>query len=177
MSFILFLFCWALSLLSKEMAVSLPILIFVWHFCDAWDDDTGSLPRRAWLTLKTSLNREKWFWLVISGAGIAFTAYWVVVKGASRRIGVGRFEYWGGSFYLNMLTVVRVHAWYLKQLVFPTPIAQYLGAFEISETIFDWRFLLSLVIVGGVLVYGFLQLRRDKLMAFAIFLTSYSSYP
>jgi tetratricopeptide (TPR) repeat protein len=67
-----------------------------------------------------------------------------------------------------MLTVVRVHAWYLKQLVFPTPIAQYLGAFEISESAFDWRFLVSLVIVAGILCYGFLQLNRDKLMAFAI---------
>lgn len=167
--FILFLFCWVLSLLSKEMAVSLPVLIFVWHFCDAWDENTGSLPRHALRTLRTSLNRERWFWLAISAAGIAFTAYWVVIKGASRRIGVGRFEYWGGSFYLNMLTVIRVHAWYLKQLVFPAPIAQYLGAFEISESIFDWRFPLSLIIVGGVLVYGFLQLNRNRLMAFAIF--------
>jgi len=33
--FLLFLLLWMLSLLSKEMAVSLPILIFVWHFCDA----------------------------------------------------------------------------------------------------------------------------------------------
>src|SRR2546423_12200548 len=79
------------------------------------------------------------------------------------------FEYWGGSFYLNMLTVIRVHAWYLKQLVYPTPIAQYLGEFEISESLFDWRLLLSLVVVCGVLCYGFLQLNRDKLMAFAIF--------
>jgi protein O-mannosyl-transferase len=167
--FILFLFCWVLSLLSKEMAVSLPILIFVWHFCDAWDEDSGSLPQQAWRTLKTALNREKVFWLAISAAGIAFTAYYVVVRGASRRIGVGKFEYWGGSFYLNMLTVIRVHAWYLKQLVFPTPIAQYLGAFEISESMFDWRFPLALVIVAGVFVYGFLQLNRNKLMAFAIF--------
>ncbi|HVQ38967.1 MAG TPA: hypothetical protein VMS31_15625, partial [Pyrinomonadaceae bacterium] len=106
---------------------------------------------------------------MLSVSGIAFTAYWVVVKGASRRIGLGKFEYWGGSFYLNLLTVIRVHAWYLKQLVLPTPIAQYLGAFEISESIFDWRFFLALIVVGGVLVYGFLQLKRDKLMAFAIF--------
>lgn len=167
--FILFLFSWALSLLSKEMAVSLPVLIFVWHFCDAWEENPESMPRRVWRTLIASLNREKWFWLVMSAAGIAFTAYWVVIKGASRRIGVGKFEYWGGSFYLNMLTVIRVHAWYLKQLVLPTPIAQYLGAFEISESMFDWRFPLSLVIVGGVLVYGFLQLNRDRQMAFAIF--------
>ena len=167
--FILFLLLWVLSLLSKEMAVSLPILIFVWHFCDAWDEGAGSVWRGLWQTTKRTFNREKWFWVLLALAGIAFTAYWVLIKSASRRVGVGTFEYWGGSFYLNMLTVIRVHAWYLKQLVYPTPIAQYLGAFEISESLFDWRFLVSLVVVGGVLCYGFLQLNRDKLMAFAIF--------
>ena len=105
--------------------------------------------------------------MLLSLAGIAFTAYWVLIKKASHRVGFGAFEYWGGSFYLNMLTVTRVHAWYLKQLVYPTPIAQYLGAFEISESLFDWRFLVSLVVVGSVLVYGFLLLKRDKLIAFA----------
>jgi protein O-mannosyl-transferase len=168
-SFILFLLLWMLSLLSKEMAVSLPILIFVWHFCDAWEERTGSLWRRVWQTTKRTFNREKWFWMLLLLAGIAFTVYWVVIKRASHRVGLGTFEYWGGSFYLNMLTVTRVHAWYLKQLIYPTPIAQYLGAFEISESLFDWRFLVSLVVVGGLLCYGFLQLNRDKLMAFAIF--------
>lgn len=167
--FLLFLLLWMLSLLSKEMAVSLPILIFVWHFCDAWDEGTGSLGWRAFQTLKRTFNRDKWFWLVLTLAGIAFTAYWVLIKNASRRVRLGEFEYWGGSFYLNMLTVIRVHAWYLKQLVFATPIAQYLGAFEISESLLDWRLLWSLVVVGGVLCYGFLQLNRDKLMAFAVF--------
>ncbi len=167
--FILFLFLWLLSLLSKEMAVSLPVLIFAWHFCDAWEEDTASPLKRAWQTFKIAFNRDKWFWLALSISGIAFTAYYVVVRGASRRIGAGKFEYWGGSFYLNMLTVIRVHAWYLKQLVFPTPIAQYLGAFEISQSIFDWRLWLSLLVVGGVLAYGFRQLGRNKLMAFAIF--------
>jgi tetratricopeptide (TPR) repeat protein len=167
--FCLFLVLWMLSLLSKEMAVSLPILIFVWHFCDAWDAEAGSIGRQVWQAFKRAFSRDKWLWLLLSLSGIAFTAYWVLVKRASSRVQLGKFEYWGGSFYLNMLTVVRVHAWYLKQLIFPTPIAQYLGAFEVSESIFDLRFLLSLVIVGGVLAYGFLQLNRDKLMAFAIF--------
>src|SRR6266550_3625744 len=167
--FLLFLLLWVLSLLSKEMAVSLPILIFAWHFCDAWAEETGSLGRRLWQSLKSTLNRDKWFWALLALAGTAFTAYWVFIKNASHRVQLGAFEYWGGSFYLNMLTVVRVHAWYLKQLVFPTPIAQYLGAFEISESLFEWRFLLALVVVGCALVYGFLQLGRDKLMAFAIF--------
>jgi hypothetical protein len=165
----LFLFLWLLSLLSKEMAVSLPILIFVWHFCDAWKKPAGSMPKHVWQTFRDTLNRDKWFWLMLSLAGVAFTAYWVLIKRASHRVGFGSFEYWGGSFYLNMLTVIRVHAWYLKQLIWPTPIAQYLGVFEISQTFFDWRLLVSLVVVGGVLVYGFMQLNRDKLMAFAIF--------
>jgi len=167
--FFLFLLLWMLSLLSKEMAVSLPVLIFVWHFCDAWGEETGSFPKQVWQTLKRTIKRDKWFWLVLAVSGIAFTAYWVLIKRASHRVGFGSFEYWGGSFYLNMLTVIRVHAWYLKQLIYPTPIAQYLGAFEISETLFDWRLLLSLVVVGGVLCYGFIMLQRDKLMAFAIF--------
>jgi tetratricopeptide (TPR) repeat protein len=168
--FLLFLLLWMLSLLSKEMAVSLPILIFVWHFCDAWGEETGPIGRHVWQTFKRTLYRDKWFWMLLSIAGIAFTAYWVFIKNASHRVQLGiKFEYWGGSFYLNMLTVIRVHAWYLKQLVYPTPIAQYLGAFEISESLFDWRLLVSLVVVGAVLVYGFLMLKRDKLMAFTIF--------
>src|SRR5882672_2456698 len=68
--FILFLLLWMLSLLSKEMAVSLPILIFVWHFCDAWDEGTGSLWRRVWQTTKRTVNRDKWFWMLLSLAGI-----------------------------------------------------------------------------------------------------------
>jgi hypothetical protein len=103
------------------MAVSLPILIFVWHFCDAWEEGAGSRWLQVLKTVGRALNREKWLTIVLSLAGIAFTAYWVLIKGASRLTRFDRLEYWGGSFYLNILTVIRVHAWYLKQLVYPTP--------------------------------------------------------
>jgi hypothetical protein len=167
--FICFFLLWILSLLSKEMAVSLPILIFVWHFCDAWEDGAGSRWRQVLQTTWRAFKREKWLAIVLSLGGILFTGYWVFFKGASRLVRLNGLEYWGGSFYLNILTVIRVHAWYLKQLVYPTPIAQYLNAFEISQTAFDWRLVLSLAVVGAVLCYGFLLLNRDKLMAFAIF--------
>jgi protein O-mannosyl-transferase len=164
--FVLFLLFWSFSMLSKEMAASLPILIFVWHYCEAWEPD------RAWWrqvlpTAGKTLARDRWFWILLAVGGLAL-AFWVS-RGASSRSQLGDFQYWGGSFYLNVLTVIRVHAWYLKQLVYPTPIAQYLGAFEISSTIFDWHFVVSAVVVGAVLVAGFLWLNRDKLMAFAIF--------
>jgi protein O-mannosyl-transferase len=164
--FTLFVIFWFLSLLSKEMAASLPILIFVWHYCNTWEDGT-SWGRQILQTARRTLAKDKWFWITFSLAGIAFTFYWVVFKGASGR--ARSLEYWGGSFFSNVLTVMRVHAWYLKQLVYPTPIAQYLGVFEPSQSLFEWRVAGSLVVVGGVLTYGFWLLNRDRLMAFAIF--------
>jgi len=166
--FVLFFMLWALSLLSKEMAASLPILIFVWHYCDAWEDEEGSWWRRAVHTAGKAFKREKWLYVSLWLIGIAFTLYWVFIKGASARVTSGKINYWGGSFYANFLTVMRVHAWYLKQLVYPTPIAQYLGSLEISRSIFDWRVVLSMAVVGGALFGGFFLLKRDKLMAFAV---------
>ncbi|PYS27924.1 MAG: hypothetical protein DMF75_19580, partial [Acidobacteria bacterium] len=166
--FVLFFLLWALSLLSKEMAASLPILIFVWHYCDAWEEEGESWWRQAAHTARKAFQREKWLYVSLWLIGIAFTLYWVFIKGASQRVTAGKINYWGGSFYTNFLTVMRVHAWYLKQLVNPTPIAQYLGSLEISRSIFDWRVLLSMAVVGGALCGGFLLLKRDKLMAFAV---------
>jgi len=166
--FSLFLILWALSLMSKEMAASLPLVIFVWHYCEVWEPGPSwwrQVAKATW----TTFVKNKWFWLLLFVGGIAFTSYWVFIKQASRMARWGDIEYWGGSPFNNFLTVVRVHAWYLKQLVFPTPIAQYLGAFEPSQTIFDLSFALSAAVVGGVLICGFLLLNRERLMAFAIF--------
>ncbi len=161
----LFLVFWALSLMSKEMAASLPIVIFIWHFCEAWE--AGPNPARQFFkTLAKTFSRDRWFWVALFVGGMAFTAYSVLLTSASQR--ARNLEYWGGSFYLNFLTVIRVHAWYLKQLIFPTPIIQYLGAFEISQSILDWSFVLSSVVVGAVVCAGFLLLKRDRLMAFAV---------
>ena len=166
--FVLFLMLWALSLLSKEMAASLPILIFVWHYCDAWEEEKGSWWRDAAQTARKAFKREQWLYVSLWLIGSAFTLYWVFIKGASQRVTSGKINYWGGSFYANFLTVMRVHAWYLKQLVYPTPIAQYLGSLEIFRSIFDWRVVLSVAVVGGALYSGFFLLKRDKLMAFAV---------
>jgi protein O-mannosyl-transferase len=166
--FSLFLVLWALSLMSKEMAASLPLVVFVWHYCEGWEEGP-SWWRQVATTSWRTFAKDKWFWLLLFLGGLAFTGYWVLIKQASRKARWGEIDYWGGSLLNNVLTVIRVHAWYLKQLVYPTPIAQYLGAFEVSQTVFDWSFALSLLVVGGVVVCGFLLLNRDRLMAFAIF--------
>jgi tetratricopeptide (TPR) repeat protein len=92
----------------------------------------------------------------------------IFVKRASIRVGGQGIDYWGGSFYSNLLTSLRVQAWYLKQLVFPTPIAQYFGAFDISHSLADWRVLAAFVVVGGVIAAGLVLIGKKKLAAFAV---------
>ena len=164
----LVLLAWALSLLSKEMAASLPGFIFVWNFCDAWDQRSPSWIRRFFKAVKKSLSLDKWFYLAVSLALPAYVWYEVFYKGGSERARISGFEYWGGSFYTNLLTSIRVHAWYLKQLVIPTPIVQYSDAFDVATTLFEWRVIVSVIVVGATLLGGFYLLNKDKFLAFAV---------
>lgn len=165
----LFVAFWALSLMSKEMAASLPAFIFVWNFCELWDNRSGRWLRRLWNAFRKAFGRDKWFYLAMCLGGPAYVWYQLAIKGGSERARLSGFEYWGGSFYTNMLTSIRVHAWYLKQLVFPTPIVQYSDAFDVSTSILDGRVILSIIVVGAAVAAGFVLLNRDRLLAFAIF--------
>ncbi|HEY3136201.1 MAG TPA: hypothetical protein VGL29_09250 [Blastocatellia bacterium] len=164
----LFGFFWGLSLLSKEMAASMPLFIFVWNFCDAWNPKGESWPRRFFGAVKKTLARDKWLYLALCVVAPVYIWYQVFYKGGSARASISGFEYWGGSFYTNLLTSIRVHAWYLKQLVVPTPIVQYQGAFDIATTLFAWKVILAIMVVGATVAGGFVLLNKDKLMAFAV---------
>lgn len=164
----LFLAFWALSLMSKEMAASLPGFIFVWNFCELWDQNTGRWLRRFKDAFRKAFGRDKWFYLAMCLAGPVYVWYQVAIKGGSERARLSGFSYWGGSFYTNLLTSIRVHAWYLKQLVFPTPIVQYSDAFDVSTSILDWRVLVAITVVGATLAAGLVLLNKERLLAFAI---------
>ena len=166
-SFALFILLWGLSLMSKEMAVTLPLLIFLWNYCDGWGETAGEWWRRSLQTTRNALRRDQWFYLPLVLMVPAYIWYQAFVKGGSMLARDG-FKYWGGSFYTNILLSLRVQAWYLKQLVWPTPIVQYKGAFDISTTLLDWRVLLSIFLVGGMLLLGFCALGRNRIIAFAI---------
>ncbi len=166
--FLLFLAGWALSLMSKEMAVSLPLVIFLWNFCNLWQEQAGSWAKRSLSAVGRAFGKDWLLYIALVAAGVSYGFYMVFVKGASGRASGGGLDYWGGSFLSNALTAIRVQAWYLKQMIFPTPIAQYYGAFDISYSFADWRVIVSLAAVAAALVAGLVALKRDKLIAFAI---------
>lgn len=168
-SFVLFLGFWALSLMSKEMAVSLPLVIFIWNFCGQWGEGAGSWLKRFFQASKRALGKDKWLYTLLAAASLGFGVYAIFFLRASGRAGGTGMDYWGGSLYATVLTVIRVHTWYLKQLIYPTPIAQYFGAFDISTSLLDWRVLVALAVIGTVLIAGAALLKKDRLMAFAVF--------
>jgi tetratricopeptide (TPR) repeat protein len=167
--FSLFLVLWVLSLMSKEMAVSLPVVIFAWNFCDSWSDQPGSFLKRTMEAARKAFASDKWLYIVLSAAAAAYACYQTYWVGASLRAGYSGLHYWGGGLFQTALMMMRVHAWYLKQLVYPTPIAQYYGAFDVSTSLLDWRVLSSLGLLILVLGAAFALLGKYKVMAFAIF--------
>lgn len=166
--FALFLLLWGLSLMSKEMAVSLPLFVFAWRFCDYWGKRSGPWWKRSLKAIGSALGEDKWLYIVLAAAAAGYGWYMTFIKGGSTLATSRGLIYWGGSFYTSLLTVFCVHAWYLKQLVLPTPVVQYLGAFEVATTILNLRVILSIIVVVAVLTAGLLLLRRDKLMTFAV---------
>jgi len=168
-AFVLFLGFWALSLMSKEMAVSLPLVIFIWNFCDQWGEAAGSWLQRSIQASKRAFGKDKWLYTLLAAASLGFGVYAIFFLRASGRASGTGIDYWGGSLYATVLTVIRVHAWYLKQLIYPTPIAQYFGAFDVSTSLLDWRVVVSLAVVGSVVIAGAALLKKNRLMAFAVF--------
>jgi tetratricopeptide (TPR) repeat protein len=167
--YILFLALWALSLMSKEMAVSLPMVILLWNFCDVWNEGSGSRVSQLLTAIRKALARDKLLYAALVVSAGAYVSFMIFVQGSTGRVSGEGIHYWGGSFWANTLTAVRVHGWYLKQLIWPTPIAQYYGAFGISYSLLDWRVLLSLASVLALLAWAFTLLKEHRLMAFAIF--------
>jgi tetratricopeptide (TPR) repeat protein len=159
--------CWLLGLMAKEMAVTLPILIFLWSLCRSYESGSGSGLKRIRSSATRALLQDRWLYACLAGMALIF-GLWVITRGWSQRAGPGGFKYWGGSVYSNILTALHVHGWYLKQLILPTPIGQYSGGFDISTSLLDARVLISLLAIGILVFLGFAALAVDKLISFAI---------
>jgi protein O-mannosyl-transferase len=123
---------YALSLLSKEMAVSFPLM--AWLLCALLGAGT---PRRnkvlaiACLVLVT----------------VAFVVIRHLVIGKTQQQG-----YIAGSFYSEMLTMTRAAARYVRLAVFPAGLLADYRAFGVSRSPGEWRVVLSCTLILALLV-------------------------
>ncbi|HEV8713598.1 MAG TPA: tetratricopeptide repeat protein [Candidatus Binatia bacterium] len=158
---------YALGVLSKEMAVTLPLVMlcvdygrevkvqgvkFGWRYVrELW----GAGVRTIW--------GHKYLYLPLLVGGGCFSWYAAFVVLPSWHIG-----WYGGSIITNFLTVARIWVYYLYLLLWPVRLlADYTGAFAVTHSLRDP---LAFLAVGFVLVLFLLvlgSLRYSRLAAFA----------
>ena len=153
-----------LAVSSKEMAVTLPAIFFLYD-CIHNLPAEGSLLKRFSASMKTVISRYGLFYLIFLAVAILFTCYKVLLKSPSTKMG-----FYGGDFFIQFLTVGKILVHYIKLLFYPVNLlADYsFNSFPLSQSIFEPATFLSLLVLCGL---GFLVvklLRSNKLMAFAM---------
>lgn len=158
---------YALGLLTKEMAITLPLLCVVY---DLLRELPGRGPGVAPPLLqalrdgmRAVLARSKWLYLLMGGLLAFCLYYFVFIANPSHRRAL-----YGGGLGPTLLTSGRIVVHYLKLLIFPLTLnADYsFDAFPVSRSLADPHALLALLILTAI-GYGLLRLLRiDRMAAF-----------
>jgi tetratricopeptide (TPR) repeat protein len=163
--FALIFIAFLLALFAKEMAVTFPVAILLFDFARA---RARGLATREWAA---TLKKEIGLYVPLFLIAIAYSLFALLVKNPAVA-GLERAQYIGGSLIASTLTVLRVFAFYIRLLFFPTPLsADYsYNAFPASTSLFlPITTLLSFAFLAGLLFLGvILILRRKYLPGFAI---------
>ena len=144
-----------LSLLSKEMAVSMPIIIFTYEYI------LGSK------NLKESLKQSLSYFAIV----LVFILIRSHVLGQMGQ----QSTYWGGSLLPQILTMVKGFGYYVRLMFVPYPLnVEYL--FPIKYAI-DAEVLIYGSMLVGIIYLGFRLMRSHAMASFGIFLFFFSLVP
>jgi len=146
------------------MAVTLPAIFFTYDLIFSLPDK-GSLAKRLSDALKKVFSNYKLFYLTFFLPAIIFTGYKVLLKSPSNKDGL-----YGGSLYIQLLTVVKILVYYIKLLFFPVNlIADYsFNSFPLPSSLFEPGILLSLAVLCAIFFLILKLLSRNKIMAFSL---------
>jgi tetratricopeptide (TPR) repeat protein len=147
-----------LSLLTKEMAITLPLLCVAYDLVRALPGADAAvpppLPQALRDGLRVTVAQSTRLYLLGAALLAAVLAYFVLIANPSRQ-----HELWGGGLGPTLNTSARILVVYLKQLVLPLTLnADYsYNAFPVSTSVADPRGLFALLLLGG-LGYGLVRL-------------------
>ena len=158
---------YGLALLSKEMAVTLPLVMLGYDYVSEVQRQKMRFGWRYVQELGRGMVRTVWghkylyLPLLLGGSGFSWYAAFVVLPS-------WRVEWYGGSVVNNFLTTARIWVYYLYLLLWPARLlADYTGAFAVTRSLSDPQALLA----AGFLLVLFLvimgTLRYSRLAAFS----------
>ncbi len=162
---------YALALSSKEMAVTLPAIFFLYDFIENFpalqNKQTGTNPVvNILVCIKKVTKKQIFFYLPFLIGAIAFTYYKTVVAPPSHG-----HEYYGGHLWTNFFTVARIIVYYIKLLLLPVLLnADYsFNAFPVTTSVLDISAWGSIALLCLFLWFGIKMLSRNSMIFFSIF--------
>jgi len=138
--------CFVLGILSKEDAIVLPILCFVYD-----------------ILFKENLTKGvKSFYLITLLLAFLFVGYTIFIKQPSQQ-----HQWYGGNLIFNILTVARVFIYYIRLLLFPYPqCADYsFYGFPVTTDWGDWRGWISIASLLIIIAVLFLIYKKNVLVS------------
>ncbi len=138
-----------LGLLSKEMAITLPLLCLGYDLVRSMPDG-GEGGWTSWTALREAGLRlwrdHRRLYLVIGTIFSAVAYYFVALFRVTQR-----FDLWGGGLWPTLLTSVTIMGHYLTLLLWPVTLnVDYsFNAFPVPETLLDSRVLMAIAVMGG----------------------------
>jgi protein O-mannosyl-transferase len=151
--FLLSLFVLLLAVFSSEEAIVLPILIILYEF---------SFNREKFNNKNTIIKNIINNFIPFFAIALSYVLIRLFILG----IGSRAEEYLAGNFFLTILTMIKVYAYYIYLLIFPSNLSLY-HDIEAVSSIFDFKVLASLLILASII---FLALRsKNKIVFFSVF--------
>jgi hypothetical protein len=147
-----------LSLLSKEMAITLPLLCLWYDVVRSIPTTDGMRPLTPWQAategVRTAVGRHKVLYAAGTAVLLLLAWYYVYRVNPSRQQAM-----YGGGLGPTLMTSTRIVVHYIKLLLFPITLnADYsFNAFPVSRSLADPKGLVALAILGAV-VWGLLRL-------------------
>jgi Flp pilus assembly protein TadD len=171
------LVAYGLGLLSKEMAVTLPLVILCYDYVCTVRLQGVRFGRGYIAELVRGMGRTIWghkylyLPLFLAGAWFSWHAAFVVLP-------TWRIGWYGGSIGANFLTVARIWIYYLYLLLWPVHLlADYTGAFAVTRSLRDPWALAAVGALLGLFLVTLGMLRSSRLTAFAALWMAVSLLP
>jgi len=158
-----------LSLGSKEMAVTLPVLFLCYDLVEGFTGKIRGINityfKEVTIALKKVLLQSSFLYSLVFLGALAYTCYKVFIKSPSHQA-----SYYGDSMLTTFLTVGKILVYYMKLLLYPIKLnADYsYNAFPLSTSFIEPSTLFSFIFLG-VVGYALLRLLvTHKMLAFGM---------
>lgn len=155
---LLSIICFIMALFTKEMAITLPIILFAYDYFFLKDRIKNNLKKYSVYLFTVLMYLLFKFYLFKSFGTVA---------GIDLSNG---FKYYGGNIYLSIVTGLRITVYYVYLMFFPYKLSPSIDKiFRISETAIEPSAIISLLFLSSIFFIAINNIKKDKRVSFCIF--------